>query len=259
MTDPSVTLPRPIPRRFGRLLVTCAAAVLALRATVTACVLYDPEATPLVLDPGPTPTPAMTTAEWGEVLRKTRLREQADTIARSRGTVEQSSFDFLNGGTYVKVVLEGVYGSKVHHYVRKGDRISVIAPGPEGRNQIVNQFDLSVKNPETALRYVRWLLDVTSEGPFWLVGSGDDLPLRTVNNPDDKALAERVRAARSEAEAKIEPPRAQGSESAFMVYQDAVAGRDLVRYTVRVTRLGLPSIETKTLVKDLPVVGVGSG
>ena len=65
---------------------------------------------------------AQTTAEFADVLRKTRFRDDADVIARSRGVVEQSSFDFLNGGTYFKVVLEGIHGSKVYHFVRKGDR-----------------------------------------------------------------------------------------------------------------------------------------
>src|SRR5205823_5777715 len=46
------------------------------------------------------------------------------------------------------------------------------------RERITRELDISVRSADTALRYVQWLLAVTSEEAFWLVASADDVPFR---------------------------------------------------------------------------------
>jgi len=46
------------------------------------------------------------------------------------------------------------------------------------RERITRELDISVRSADTALRYVQWLLAVTSEVAFWLVASADDVPFR---------------------------------------------------------------------------------
>ncbi len=243
-------------RGLARALLMCSLLMIEARSATVAC-LYDPNERPVkVLPPGPPPTPAMTTTQLADALRKARL-PQAEIVAALPGVVEQSSFDFLNGGTYLKVTLERGFRSQVYHFVRKGGRLSPISPGREGRDKIVNDFDLSVRSPEAALRYVQWLLDVTSEGGFWLVQSVDDVPFLPVNQKDNKALREQIDASRGSVQDAIKPARAEASGTMFVVQQDAVTGRDLVRYSVKVSKLGLPTIEVTTLAKDLPVVNAG--
>jgi hypothetical protein len=229
--------------------------VSAMRSTTIACTLYDPNETPQEVELGPTPVPAMTTKELAEILRKARM-PQAEAVAALPGIVQESTPDFLNGATYLKVTLEGGYRSEIYHFVRKDGRMSFIPPGREGWNEVVNHFDVSVRDPDTALRYVQWLLDATSEGPFWLVQSIDSVPFLSVNR-EDKTLEARIAAARGNLQGKVEAPRAEVKEGVFLVQQDAVVGRSLVRYTVRVSKLGLPTVETTTLAEDLPVVSVG--
>jgi hypothetical protein len=116
--------------------------------------------------------------------------------------------------------------------------------------------DVSVRDPDTALRYVQWLLDATSEGSFWLVQSVDGVPFLPENR-EDKSLQARIAEARTKLEGKVEAPRTEAKEGVFLVQQDAVVGSSLVRYTVRVSKLGLPTVATTTLAEDLPVVSVG--
>jgi len=241
-------------RGVTSLLVVCSA-VLAVRGNSMACVLYDPNATPKVVELGPTPVPPMTTKELAEILRKARM-PQAEVVATLPGFVQESTLDFLGGATYLKVTLDRAFRSETYHFVRKDGRVSFIPPGREGWNEVVNHFDISVKDPDTALRYVQWLLDATSEGSFWLVQSIDGVPFLPENR-EDKSLQARIAEARAKLEGKVEAPRAEAKEGVFLVQQDAVVGRSLVRYTVRVSKLGLPTVETTTLAEDLPVVSVG--
>ena len=236
------------------LIVACSA-VFLVRGTTVACVLYDPNETPKVVELGPTPVPPMTTKELAEILRKARM-PQAEAVATLPGFVQESTLDFLGGATYLKVTLDRAFRSEIYHFVRKDDRLNFIPPGREGWNEIVNHFDVSVRDPDTALRYVQWLLDATSEGSFWLVQSVDGVPFLPENR-EDKSHQARIAEARAKLEGKVEAPRVEAKEGVYLVQQDAVVGRSLVRYTVRVSKLGLPTVETTTLAEDLPVVSVG--
>jgi hypothetical protein len=73
----------------------------------------------------------------------------------------------------------------------------------------------------------------------------------------EKDLQTQIEAARKDLESKIQPPRAEASDPVCVVHQDAVSGRDLVRYTVRVFKLGLPS-ETVTIARNLPIKYAGT-
>jgi hypothetical protein len=200
---------------------------------------------------------AMTTEELAEALRKARL-PQAEVVAELPGEVEEQSFDFLKGGTYLKVTLHGPWRAQILRFVRQGNLLIPIQPGREGRERISSDLDISVRSADTALRYVQWLLDVTREEGVWLVESVDDVPFIRATSKE-KDLQAQIDAAREHLQRKIEPPRAEEAGAVFVVHQDAVAGRDLVRYTVRVSKLGLPTIETTTLARELPVVYVESG
>ena len=117
-------------RGVTSLLVVCSA-VLAVRGNSMACVLYDPNATPKVVELGPTPVPPMTTKELAEILRKARM-PQAEVVATLPGFVQESTLDFLGGATYLKVTLDRAFRSETYHFVRKDGRVSFIPPGREG-------------------------------------------------------------------------------------------------------------------------------
>jgi hypothetical protein len=197
---------------------------------------------------------AMTMDELAEALRRARL-PQADVVAELPGEVDEQSFDFLKGGTYLKVTLHGPWRTQILRFVRQGSLLIPIQHGREGRQRITSDLDISVRSADAALRYVQWLLDVTREGGLWLVESVDDVPFMRATHKE-KDLQAQIHAVRQDLESKIEPSGAEESGPVFVVHQDAVAAHDLVRYTVKVSRLGLASIEITTIARDLPVVYV---
>lgn len=198
---------------------------------------------------------AMTTQELAEALRKAGL-PQATVVGSLPGQVEEQTPDFLNGGTYLRVTLNDPHHPHVLSFVRQGDRIVAIERGPDGLKRAGTDLQVSVRNADSALRYVQWLLDVTGGGAFWRVSSVSDVPFLPAA-ADEADLQQRIAAARKDLEGRIQPPHAEESGAAFVVRQDAVAGRDLVQYTVRVSRLGLPTLEKTTVARDLPVVYTG--
>jgi len=206
--------------------------------------------------PAVTSTPTMTTKELANVIRKAGLPE-ASLVAALPGTVEESSFDFLDGGTYLKATLDGPWHIEVVQFVRQGERLIPIGRGRAARERVAIELQLSVRSAETAQRYVRWLLDATSDQALWLVASADDVPFKQPSLTETNLKAQ-IGAVRQDLERKIEPPRSEESGPVFVVHQDAVVARDLVRYTVTVSRLGLPTIEATTIARDLPVVYVES-
>src|SRR5207244_1511062 len=108
-------------------------------------------------------------------------------------------------------------------------------PGRRGREQITKELDISIRSADAALRYIRWLLEVTSEGGFWLVESVNEVPF-LATSLKDKDLQAKIDVARKDLQSKIEPPRAEESGAVFVVHLDAVAGRELVRYAVKVSK-----------------------
>lgn len=203
----------------------------------------------------PGAAPAMSAEEFAEKLRKAR-RPEAERVAAFAGEVDESSPEFLDGGTYYEATLHGPEGAEALRFVLQRDRMIAIPSGAEARRVLTSQVRVSIRTPEAAIAYVQWLLRLEASGGFWLVASLDDVPFQRTRR-DETALRERIEAARERLAAKIAPPRAEEGETGFVVTQDAVAGTDLVRHVVKVSRLGLPWLETTTVESDLPVVYVG--
>ncbi len=197
----------------------------------------------------------MTTAELADALRKAGL-PQAAVVGSLPGEVEEQTPDFLNGGTYLKATLHDPHHPHVLSFVRQGDRMVFIQPGPDGWKRAGSDLQVSVRTADSALRYVQWLLDATGGGAFWLVASVDDVPFLPAA-ADETELQARIATVRKDLEGKIQAPHAEESGAAFVVRQDAVAGRDLVRYTARVSKLGLLTLEKTAIARDLPVVYTG--
>jgi hypothetical protein len=236
---------------------------MAIRAVaVAACKDLDPDevesfakAAAAAAEPAVPTSSTTPKEELAEALRNARLPEAAD-IEAAPGVVEESSFDFLNGGKYVKATLDTT-PSRVVQFVQQGGRWIPIKRGTAGRQRVLSELDISVRSPESALGYVQWLFSATSEGGFWLVDSVDDVPFMPATR-SEKDLQARIDAARKDLENKIQPPSAEASDPVYVVHQDAIAGRDLVRYTVRVSKLGLPTVETTTIASNLPIVYAGT-
>lgn len=199
----------------------------------------------------PTPVPPATTQDLAEALRKARS-PLADVVAAHPGAVEEWPLDFLGDGVFIRATLDDGYRSRVLHFVRQGKRIIPIERGREGRARIQRDVRLSVRDGDAAVRYLQWLLDVTTEGGIWLVKSPDEVPF-ILTKKEDVDLNAKIGAARQDLAGKIQPPSVDASGPGFVVRQDAVVGRDLVRYTAKVSKLGLTTVEQATLAKDLPV------
>lgn len=200
----------------------------------------------------------MTTEDLAEELRKAQL-PQANVVAALPGEIEEQTLDFLEGGgTYLKVTLRDPHHPHRLNFVRQGKRLVPIDQGPEGLKQVTTRLQISVRSTDAALHYVQWLLDVTSRGGFWRVASVGDVPFMPADE-DETELREQIGTQRKDLAGKIQAPHADQTGPVFVVQQDAVAGRDLVRYTVQVSKLGLATFETNTIAQDLPVVYVGSG
>jgi hypothetical protein len=200
----------------------------------------------------------MTTQELAEELRKAQL-PQADVVAELPGEIEEQTLDFLEGGgTYLKVTLHDPHHPHRLNFVRQGKRLVAIDQGPDAVKEITTRLQVVVRSTDAALHYVQWLLDVTSSGGFWRVASVRDVPFMPADQDEDD-LRQEISTQKKDLDAKIQAPHADQAGPVFVVHQDAVAGRDLVRYTVQVSKLGLATIETDTIAEDLPVVYVGSG
>lgn len=199
----------------------------------------------------------MTTDELADALRKARLPE-AGVVARLPGAVEEEAPDFLGGGRHVKVTLDDPSHSHVLQFVHQGTKWVRIPQGVDGLKKLSSAVQLTVKTPDAALRYVQWALDATASGPFWRLGSVADVPFLPAG-VDEAELRRRLASSRSELAAKIQAPKVEESGSFFVVHQDAVVGRDLVRYTVNVSKLGAVTVKSETVARDLPVVYVGRG
>lgn len=255
----------PVGRRRGRsrlALGACAVALLGLSGSAAAiCTNLDPAEIErfrkLAAEQAakePTPTPPTSTQDLAEMLRKAKL-PQAELVASLPGAVEEWTFDFLDGGTFVRATLDDGYRSRVLQFVLQGKRIIPIERGREGRARIARDVRITVRDGDMATRYAQWLLDVTAEGGIWLVKSTDDVPF-VLAQKTDVDLNAKIGAARQDLDAKIRPPSAETAGPGFVVRQDAVVGRDLVRFTVKVSKLGLATVERATLATDLPVATV---
>lgn len=199
---------------------------------------------------------AMTKDELLTLVKKTGSPE-ASIIEEFPATIDQRPFDFLGGGSYLRVVLDQPDHPIVLQFVWQGEKLVRLPRTNAELEQLDRQIDVSIKNADMALRYARWALAVSQGSAFWLVSSVDDVPFMPTE-PDEPELAAEVSKARSELAAEIRPPGVKEEQATFEVTQFAVKGRDLVRYRINVSRLGHLRIEERTVSADIPVVYVRS-
>ncbi len=207
--------------------------------------------------PAPTPAPGLSTTALAEILRKHGLADDADAVSAYPGTVEETSPDFLAGGSLVKVTLDGPIHSDVLRFVHQGGRWVLVPHGPGGERVIANEVRAALHDPDAALAYVRWVLDATAEDAIWLVSSAGDVPLLRAGRGEE-VRREELAAVDRDLRSKITAPRAEASGNSFVVVQDAVIGRNLVRTTAKVSKLGLATFTHETIARDLPVVAAAS-
>src|SRR5436190_7919073 len=195
--------------RVASVLLVSSLATLALRGIVlAACEDIDPAQAENLANLAATgsyqpvtSSSGMTTKELAEVIRKAGLPLES-SVASLPGRVEESTYDFLNGGTYLKATLDGPWRVEVVQFVRQEKRLIPIQRGRAGREGVATDVQLTIRSAETAQRYVQWLLDATSDRATWLVSSADDVPFKLPDRTDTDLKA-RIAAAHQDLERKI--------------------------------------------------------
>ncbi len=199
---------------------------------------------------------AMTKDELLALLKKSAAPETR-VVEQFPATIEERSFDFLDGGTYLQVTLSQPNHPAELDFVWQHDKLVRLPRSSEELGELDRQIDVSIKSADMALRYARWALAVSQGNAFWLVSSVEDIPFMPAA-PDEQDLAAEVSKTRGELASKIQPPSVKEEQATFEVTQFAVKGRDLVRYTINVSRLGHLRIDEQTMSTDIPVVYVRS-
>jgi hypothetical protein len=197
---------------------------------------------------------AMTKDELLALLKKTGAPETS-LVEEFPATIEERSFDFLGGGTYLRVMLSQPDHPVVLNFVWQDGKLVRLPRTAQELAELDRRINVSIKSADMALRYARWALDASRGGAFWLVSSVEDVPFLPAA-PDEQDLAAEVSKARSDLAAKIHPPSVKEEQATFEVTQFAVEGRDLVRYTINVSRLGHLRLEEQTVSAGIPVVYV---
>jgi hypothetical protein len=197
---------------------------------------------------------AMTKNELLALLKKTGAAE-ASLVEEFPVSIEERSFDFLGGGTYLRVMLRQPDHPAVLNFVWQDGKLVRLPRTDQELADLDRRINVSIKSADMALQYAQWALDVSQGSAFWLVSSVEDVPFMPAA-PDEQELAAEVSKARSDLGAKIHPPSVKESQATFEVTQFAVKGRDLVRYTINVSRLGHLRIDEQTVAADIPVVYV---
>ena len=208
----------------------------------------------LLLAVAATSAEAMTKDELLVLLKKTGAPETS-LVEEFPATIEERSFDFLGGGTYLRVMLIQPDHPAVLNFVWQDGKLVRLPRTDQELAGLDRRINVSIKNADMALRYARWALDVSQGTAFWLVSSVEDVPFMPAA-PDEQELAAELSKARRDLAAKIQPPSVKESQTTFEVTQFAVKGRDLVRYTINVSRLGHLRIDEQTVSAGIPVVYV---
>src|SRR5262245_2584432 len=197
---------------------------------------------------------AMTKDELLALLKKSHAPETS-LVEEFPVNIEERSFDFLDGGTYLRVMLIQPDHPAVLNFVWQDGNLVRLPRTDQELAGLDRRISVSIKSADMALRYARWALDVSQGTAFWLVSSIEDVPFMPAA-PDEQELAAQISNARSDLAAKIQPPSVKESQATFEVTQFAVKGRDLVRYTINVSRLGHLRIDERTVAAGIPVVYV---
>jgi len=181
---------------------------------------------------------------------------EAELVKKFPTEVDEQSLEFLDGGKYLRAVVHEPKHPAVLHFVEQKGEIRRLPRGTDGIKRLDQALDISIKDSAAALRYARWALEVGHGGAFWLISSVDDVPFLPAAE-GEKELAAQVDKARADLSGKIRPPSVEDGKPSFRVTQFAVKGRDLVRYTIDVSRLGHLAIDSEVVSADIPVVYAG--
>jgi hypothetical protein len=205
-----------------------------------------------------TPGYAMTSEELIAALKTTDAGE-VPLLESFPVKIEEKRYDFLNGGVYLRVSVLNPHHPHVLHYVMEpGGRIYRLKLGKSELERMQTDLKIEIKDPDMALRYTQWMLEVTEGPALWLVSSVEGVPFQPVA-PGEDELAKRIEKAKKEIASKISTPSARPDKDGFAVTQEAVQGRNLVRYEVAVSARGQCEVRKQTLLADLPVVYVLNG
>jgi hypothetical protein len=202
-----------------------------------------------------TPGYAMTSEELIGSLKKMGAGE-AKVLETSPVEIEEKHYDFLRSGVYLRVtVLAPHHPHLLNYVVGPGGDIYRLKLGAPELERMRADLKLEIKDPEMALRYAQWVLEVTEGPALWLLSSVKDVPFQPVAEGEEQ-LAKEIEKAKAVLASKISAPTAKSEKNGFAVTQDAVRERDLVRYDVTVSTRGQCDVERQTLLTDLPVVYV---
>jgi hypothetical protein len=195
----------------------------------------------------------MTAEELTDALRKAGATE-VSLLESNPSKIEEERFDFLGGGLYLRVKVLGPYHAHLLHYVMApGGKLYQLKLGKAELERMQTDLKVEIKDRDLALRYAQWVLRVTEGPALWLLSSVEDVPFQPAASSEAE-LAKRIETAKKEIAAKISPPNARPDGNGFVVTQEAVKDRDLVRYEVTVSAQGRYEIRKQTLVPQIPVV-----
>ncbi len=199
-------------------------------------------------------SPAMTSRELIGALEKAGAPE-VRTLKAFPVELEEKKHDFLGAGAYLRVKVLNRHIHTLHYVAGPGGEIYRLKLGKPEIERMQSALKIEIKNSDAALRYVQWLLEVTEGPALWLLSSVDDVPFQPVPKGKDK-LAKRVEQAKKEIMRRISKPSARSQDDGFIVTQEAVQRRDLVRFEVTVSSKGGTVVAKEKLVPELPVVYV---
>ena len=199
-------------------------------------------------------SPAMTSRELIGALEKAGAPE-VQTLKAFPVEIAEAKHDFLGAGTYLRVTVLNRHTHLLHYVAGPGGQIYRLKLGKPEIERMQSELKIQIANADTALRYAQWLLQVTEGPALWLLSSVEDVPFQPV--PAGKAkLAKRVEQAKKEVIRRISKPSARAQDDGFVITQEAVQRRDLVRYEVTVSAKGAFTVAKEELVPELPVVYV---
>ena len=170
--------------------------------------------------------------------------------------IEEKRHDFLGGGVYLRVTIRNRHHPQLRHYVAApGGNIYRIAAGGHELERMQKDLKPSIRDTDAALRYAQWVLEVTEGPTLWLLSSVKDVPFKAVAENDEQ-LAREVAEAKEMLARRISPPTARAQSDGFVVTQEAVHERKLVRYEVEISAQGHCHVKREALTGELPVVYV---
>jgi hypothetical protein len=170
--------------------------------------------------------------------------------------IEEKRYDFLGSGVALRVSVSDPHHPHLLRYVvGPAGTVYALGLGKAELERMQTDLKLEIKDPDMALRYAQWVLEVTEGPALWPLSSVDDVPFQPLAEGEDELRSE-IEKAKKEMASRISRPSAESAKDGFAVTQEAVQGTDLVRYEVAVTKQGRCTVKKQILLADVPVVYV---